>query len=120
MYERKDWCGGDKGVVVSRNRLRRFGHMERKVDGDWVKGYTKLDVAEPKLCGRPRKTWMEVVRNGMRMGLRCEEAQDHDGWRRNIWGNWPTQVKPGKQPLNQFCVCVGVCGWVGCACVYTD
>src|SRR5260221_234143 len=39
------------GVVVKRNRLRWFGHVERKDDCDWVKGCTVLEVEGPK----PRK-----------------------------------------------------------------
>src|SRR5260221_14793832 len=35
------------GVVVRRNRLRWFGHVERKGDCDWVKGCTVLEVEGP-------------------------------------------------------------------------
>ncbi len=48
------------GVVVKRNRLRWFGHVERKDDCDWVKGCTVLEVEGPKPRGRPKKTWMDV------------------------------------------------------------
>src|SRR5260221_14224094 len=50
------------GVVVKRNRLRWFGHVERKDDCDRAKGCTVLEVEGPKPRGRPKKTWMEVVK----------------------------------------------------------
>src|SRR5260221_12646630 len=62
-------------VVVKQNRLRWFGHVERKDDCDWVKGCTVLEVVGPKSRGRPKKTWMEVVKRDMKeMGLRWEDA----------------------------------------------
>src|SRR5260221_6675578 len=75
------------GVVVKRNRLRWFGHVERKDDCDWVKGCTVLEVEGPKPRGRPKKTWMEVVKGDMKeMGLRWEDAQDCVEWRRRVKG----------------------------------
>src|SRR5260221_13079558 len=65
-------------VVVKRNRLRRFGHVERKDDGDWMKGCTVLEEEGQKPRGRPKKTWMDVVKRDMKeMGLRRDDAQDH-------------------------------------------
>src|SRR6266536_3105193 len=70
------------GVVVKRNRLRWFGHVEMKDDCDWVKGCSVLEVEGPKPRGRPKKTWVEGVKRDMReMGLRWEDALDHDQWR---------------------------------------
>src|SRR5260221_5199189 len=75
------------GVVVKRNRLRWFGHVERKDDCDWMRGCTVLEVEGPKLRGRPKKTWMEVVKRDMKeMVLRREDAQDHVEWRGRFKG----------------------------------
>src|SRR5260221_4405078 len=75
------------GVMVKRNRLRWFGHVKRKDDCDWVKGCTVLEVEGPKPRGRPKKTWMEVVKRNVKvMGLRREDAQDHVEWRRRLKG----------------------------------
>src|SRR5260221_10154509 len=70
------------GVVVKRNSLRWFGHVERKDDCDWVKGCTVLEVEGPKPRGR-----MGVVKRDMKeMGIRPEDSLDHVEWRRRIRG----------------------------------
>src|SRR5260221_14462065 len=75
------------GAVMKRNRLRWFGHVERKDDCEWVKGCTVLEVEGPKPRGRPKKMWMEVVKRGMKeMGLRWEDAKHHVEWRRRLRG----------------------------------
>src|SRR5260221_7423366 len=43
------------GVVVKRNRLKRFGLVERKDDCDWGKGCTVFEAEGPKPRGRPKK-----------------------------------------------------------------
>src|SRR5260221_9175727 len=59
------------GVVVKQNRLRWFGHVERKEVCDWVQGFTVLEVKGPKPRERPKKMRMEVVKRDMKeMGLR--------------------------------------------------
>ena len=75
--------------VCRRNRLRWFGHVERKDDKDWVKKVTraefKVNGTNPK--GRPHKTWIETVRGDMKsLGLRESDAQDLDYWRDGIRG----------------------------------
>jgi hypothetical protein len=41
--------------VCRRNRLRWFGHVERKGDDDWVKRCTRMEVEGNRPRGRPRK-----------------------------------------------------------------
>src|SRR5260221_7852839 len=75
------------GVVVKRNRLRWFGHVERKDDCDWMRGCAVLEVEGPKPRGRPKKPLMEVVKRDMKeMGLRREDAVDRVEWRRRLNG----------------------------------
>ncbi|MBJ5627073.1 hypothetical protein JGG67_22900, partial [Salmonella enterica subsp. enterica serovar Derby] len=72
--------------VLRRNRLRWFGHVERKAHDDWVKKCTVMEVEGKRPKGRPRKTWMEVVRNDMKqMHLVSTDAQDRQKWRKGIW-----------------------------------
>ncbi len=48
--------------------------------------------------GRPKKKWIEVIRDDMkRMGGRKEDAQDRVKWRKVIWGEKRlTQASPAK------------------------
>ena len=85
--------------MVRRNRLRWCGHVERKADGDWVKGCTNLNLEGTRPRGRPKKTWMEVVKNDMKiMGLGRKDAQDRGLWRRGIRGDPANPGKSGKRP----------------------
>ena len=85
------------GEVCRRNRLRWFGHVERKDDKDWVKKVTRkeLKVDEDKNPkGRPHKTWRETVNGDMKsLGLREGDAQDRDYWRDGIHG--AKRLNPG-------------------------
>lgn len=84
------------GVVVRRNRLRWFGHVERKEEEDWVKRCTVFEVEGIGLKGRPRKTWGEVVRRDMqRLGLDRRDALDRGKWRGAIWRKLANPGKPG-------------------------
>ena len=53
-------------VVMRRSRRRWYGRVERKNDEDWVKGCTVLEVEGVKPRGRPKRTWLEVIRNDMK------------------------------------------------------
>jgi hypothetical protein len=55
--------------VYRRNRLRWFGHAERKWDDDWVKKCTKMEVEGNRPRGRPRKTWMKTLEDDMSVVL---------------------------------------------------
>ena len=54
------------GSVLKRNRLRWFGHVERKDKEDWVRRCMYMEVEGARARGRPRRTWLEVVRIDMR------------------------------------------------------
>jgi hypothetical protein len=87
------------GVVVRRNRLRWFGHVERKENADWVRKCMEMEVPGTRPRGRPRKTWMEVVQGDMRiMGLIRADAQDRGRWKCGIWGEPANLGLPRKRP----------------------
>jgi hypothetical protein len=63
----RDWVGVEPiGEMCRRNRLRWFGHVERKEDGDWVKRCTRMEVVGKRPRGRPRKTWMSTLKDDMK------------------------------------------------------
>ena len=47
--------------VVSRDRLRWYGHVERKNADDWVSKCRNLKVVGGIRKGRDKKTWIECV-----------------------------------------------------------
>ena len=46
---------------VRQNKLRWFGHVERKDEDDWVSACRDFSVAGEKGRGRGRNTWKECV-----------------------------------------------------------
>ena len=71
--------------VVSRGRLRWYGHVERKAADDWVSKCTNLEVQGNIRKGRGKKAWMECVATDMRgFGLKKEDAQDRSLWSSKI------------------------------------
>ena len=75
------------GSVLKRNRLRWFGHVERKEIEDWVRKWKSMEV-EGKM---PGKTWLEVVENDMK-GLsnpsKCGCMDHRDGRRKIVRFAW--------------------------------
>src|SRR5664279_5045026 len=59
--ELRQWLEIDNVAgVIRRNRLRWFGHVERK-DVDWVKACQRLEVSGRRGRGRGKQTWRECV-----------------------------------------------------------
>ena len=54
--------------VMQQNRLRWFGHVERRDELCWIKRIETLQVDGDGVKGRPRKRWREVLREDMREG----------------------------------------------------
>ena len=73
-------------VVVRHDRLRWFGHLERRSVDDWVWACRKVEVAGVRCQGRNRKTWKECVDMDMKgLGLHPEWAVLREVWRDLIW-----------------------------------
>ena len=67
----------DIGEVMQQNRLRWFGHVERRDELCWLKRIETLQVDGNGVKGRPKKRWREVLREDMReKGLCREDAWD--------------------------------------------
>src|SRR2546425_789497 len=72
-------------TVVSRGRLRWYGHVERKNADDWVSKCRSLKVVGGIRKGRGKKTWIECVPTDMmKIGLKKEDAQNRSLWSSSI------------------------------------
>jgi len=100
LYERL----GIEGVmeVVSKGRLRWFGHVERMDAENWVSLCREFKVEGRVGRGRGKKTWKECVKSDMKVrGLVPEMAQDRDLWRRSIHGEPSNPCMHGKRTLRR-------------------
>jgi hypothetical protein len=68
------------------NRLRWFGHIRRRPNDAPVRRMEKWEnILVKRGRGRPRKTWMEVIRKDMNaLNLTEDMALDRNEWRRRI------------------------------------
>ena len=88
--------------VVRRNRLRWFGHVERKEDSSWVKKCMTVEVDGKRPRGRPRLMWRQIVESDMKkMRLRTADAQDRLKWRNGIWEKPANPGRPGKNAVKR-------------------
>src|SRR5437867_374666 len=71
--------------VVSRGRLRWFGHVERKNADDWWSECRDLEVMDGIRKGRGKKTWIECVTTDVKkIELKKEAAQNRSLWSSSI------------------------------------
>jgi hypothetical protein len=86
--------------LITRGRLRWFGHVERKEDSDWVKACQKFEVIGKTGRGRNRKTWMECINKDLKdKRLNASDAQNREAWRGGIMGKSPTRACMEKRTL---------------------
>ena len=106
----------DIGEVMRRNRLRWFGHVERRDELCWIKRIETLQVDGDGVKGRPKKRWREVLKEDMReKGLCREDAWDRSRWRKMLWEGlrrgWPQYTgKNNLVKINGYCCCC--CCWM--------
>ena len=75
----------DIAEVMQQNKLRWFGHVERRDELCWIKRIGTLQVDGDGVKGRPRKRWREVLKEDMReKGLCREDAWDRPRWRKML------------------------------------
>ena len=64
-------------TVLQRNRLRWFGHVQRKPDNDWIEVYGVSYIERLKCKGRLKVTCMKVISRDLRdLGVCREDAAD--------------------------------------------
>jgi len=67
--------------VLHLNRLQWYGHVLQKVYDDWMKKCTESEAEGSGPRGRPKRTWLEVVRkNCQARKLSREDAMDCGRW----------------------------------------
>ena len=69
------------------NRLRWFGHIGRRPTDAPIRRIEKIDIVQgKKLREKSKMTWMEMVKNNMKL-LELEEKMvvDRNVWRRRIY-----------------------------------
>ena len=71
---------------LKENRLRWFGHVRRRSQGDPVRRAEEWDQRELKRGrGKPKLTWLEGVRKDMKqLDLCANEVFARKGWRKKI------------------------------------
>jgi len=75
----------DITFVLQQNRLRRYGHMLRKEDTDWMKKCMEYEVEGSRPRDRPKRTWREFVQKDCQArNLNREDAMDRSRWKKMI------------------------------------
>ena len=61
------WCGLEQlDVEIRRRRLRWFEHVKRREEGDCLGEVLRMDVTGNRPRGRPKKIWMDNVKEDLR------------------------------------------------------
>ena len=72
-------------TVLRRNRLRWFGHVERREKGNVLRSSEGVNVCGAKPRGRPKNTWMKTIEDDLKKtGLKKSICQDREIWRQII------------------------------------
>ena len=85
--ELRKWLGvDDVAMVMRKNKLRWFGHVERSEEEVWINKIRKLDVqgrSRPK--GRPLMSWSQVIERDLRAWRMTREGTaDRKKWREKL------------------------------------
>ena len=71
--------------ILRRNRLRWFGHVERRGKGSVLKTVEDVEVDGVKPRGRPKNTWKKTIEEDLKkIGLQKNICQDRETWRHRI------------------------------------
>ena len=67
------------------NRLRWFGHVQRKTFDALVKRVESIIVEGKRSRGKPKRTWDEQIRTDLHeLNLSADLTRDRSSWRRHI------------------------------------
>ena len=66
-------------------RLRWYGHLRRKYDGYIGRRMLRMELPGKRKRGRPKKRFMDVVKENMaEVDVTEEDTEDRNNWRRKI------------------------------------
>ena len=76
---------GEISKKVQESRLKWYRHVLRREDEYLGKRVMPMEVPRNRRRGRPKRRWMDSIRNNLsKRGLSREDAQDRAKWRRLI------------------------------------
>ena len=74
---------GEISKKVQESRLKWYGHVSRREDDYLGKRVMGMEVPGKRRRGRPKRRWLDSIRNDLsERGLSEEDAQDRPRWRR--------------------------------------
>ena len=74
---------GEISKKVQESRLKWYGHVSRREDEYVGKRVMGMEVPGKRRRGRPKRRWLDSIRNDLsESGLSEEDAQDRPRWRR--------------------------------------
>ena len=78
--------------------MRWFCHVER-LDDEWIKKCTVIEVEGSRLRGRPKKWWVKVIQSDIKeLGFKKTDAVERDAWRAGISGTGIGRESRSYQP----------------------
>ena len=76
-------------TIVRRKRLRWFGHVKRRIEGEPIGRISNLEIEGRRSHVRPKESWRKTLEEDMGiMNIREEDAHDRAKWKSLI--NRPT------------------------------
>ena len=73
---------------IQGQRLRWFGHVERREEEDQLKRVANMQIPGRRRRGRPKTRWKDYVQRDMReAGVTPDQALDRNNWRKLVRGH---------------------------------
>jgi len=79
---------------VKEARLRWTEHMQRRDAGYIRKRMVKMKLPDLRKRGRPKRRFIDVVREDMQVGIAEEDAEDRKTWKQMIHCGDPSWEQP--------------------------